>query len=383
MWLHLGTAAMTWSAAALPAAILASVTRGTDPRAEFLAMVQVAIDRYTRLMQGVAAYQNHPYHRDLPDPEVFWECEGMRVFDYGGAARAAPPLLIVPSLINKHYILDLRRQQSFVRYLRDHGFRPLVVAWDGLQHAAAPVTIDTCITAMLEPTLTEVRRRCGQRPVLIGYCLGGLLTLALAVRQPAAIAGQVFMATPWDFHAGDSRLAELAANGLAMIEPTLQALGHMPVDAVQTLFYSIDPFHVVDKFLAFAALDPQSEGATAFVALEDWLNDGLPLSAPITRTLLGSWYKDNAPARGEWSVAGTRIDPAAAMPPAYVLIPRQDRIVPPVSAEALGPLLPNATTHTVDTGHIGMVASQRAPALVWEPLTAWLHALPGKTGTKA
>ena len=334
------------------------------------------MDRYAQLMRGVTAYHNHPYRRSLPDPPVFWECDGARVFDYGLPAHPdAPPLLIVPSLINKHYILDLRQDHSFVRYLAERGFRPLVVAWDGSEHASTAVTMDDCITAMLEPALAAILNRIGQRPVMVGYCLGGLLSLAVAVRQPDAVAGQVFMAAPWDFHAGACRLSETADTALALVEPTLQALGHMPVDAVQTLFYAIDPFHVIDKFLNFADVEPASEEATAFVALEDWLNDGQPLAAPIARTLLGSWYAENTPALGEWSVAGTPIDPATAGQPACVLVPRQDRIVPPASAEVLGALLPNATTLTIDTGHIGMVSSHRAPALVWEPLSEWLHSL--------
>ncbi len=365
---------MTWSSAAFPAAMWSSILRGTDPRSEFLTMVQIASDRFARLMRGIDAYQQHPYRRTLPEPSVYWQCEGMQVLDYGLQSKPdAPPLLIVPSLINRHYILDLRENHSFVRFLAAQGFRPLVVAWDGFGHVAEPVTIEACITRMLEPALIQILRQTGQRPALIGYCLGGLLTLALATRRPDGVAAQVFMATPWDFHAGNCRLAETAANALAMIEPTLQALGSMPVDAVQVLFYAIDPFHVIEKFLTFADIDPASDEAAAFVALEDWLNDGLPLTAPITRTLLGAWYTDNAPAHGEWSVAGTVISPLAAYQPAYVLVPQQDRIVPPASAEALGAMLPNAVTQTVETGHIGMVSSHRAPVLVWQPLTAWLH----------
>ena len=365
---------MTWSGAAFPAAMWSSIVRRTDPRSEFLTMVQIASDRFARLMRGIETYQKHSYRRTLPAPPVFWQCAGMQVLDYGLPDKPdAPPLLIVPSLINRYYILDLREQQSFVRFLAAQGFRPLVVAWDGFGEIAEPVTIDACITEMLEPALCQILNVTGRRPALIGYCLGGLLTLALAVRRPGDISAQVFMATPWDFHAGDSRLAEAAANGLRMIEPTLQTLGFMPIDAVQALFYAIDPFHVIDKFLTFADVDPNSDEATAFVALEDWLNDGLPLSAPIARTLLGSWYTDNAPARGEWSVAGTAIRPEAASQPAYILVPQQDRIVPPVSAEALSALLPDVVTHTVDTGHIGMVSSHRAPALVWQPLTSWLQ----------
>ena len=42
----------------------------------------------------------------------------------------------------------------------------------------------------------------GQRPVLIGYCLGGLLAAGLAASRQRDLAGLALLATPWDFHAG-------------------------------------------------------------------------------------------------------------------------------------------------------------------------------------
>ena len=154
-------------------------------------------------------------------------------------------------------------------------------------------------------------------------------------------------------------------------------MGALPVDAVQTLFYALDPFHVIDKFLDFAALDQASASATAFVALEDWLNDGLPLPAPITRTLLDEWYGDNRTANGDWQVAGAAVRPENVTHPSLVMVPMRDRIVPPASAQALAAALHGAETLLIDIGHIGMVSSRNAPAQVWNPLVKWMHQLSG------
>src|SRR3546814_11119030 len=71
----------------------------------------------------------------------------------------------------------------------------------------------------------------------------------------------------------------------------------------------LDPQLVVRKFLAFGRLDAASRKAEEFVALEDWLNDGVPLAAPVARECLGRWYGDNATARGQWRLAGCPVDP--------------------------------------------------------------------------
>src|SRR3546814_11548629 len=99
----------------------------------------------------------------------------------------------------------------------------------------------------------------------------------------------------------------MAAAALPLIAPLLEVAGEMPVDLLQGLFASLDPQLVVRKFLAFGRLDAASRKAEEFVALEDWLNDGVPLAAQVARECLGRWYGYNAKARGQWRLAGCRV----------------------------------------------------------------------------
>ena len=98
---------------------------------------------------------------------------------------------------------------------------------------------------------------------------------------------------------------------------------------IQTLFFALDPMLVIRKFLDFADRDPASRSAQEFVALEDWLNDGVPLAAPVAREALFGWYGQNTPARGAWTIAGRVVEPRAVQNPSLLMIPARDRIVPP------------------------------------------------------
>jgi polyhydroxyalkanoate synthase len=115
-----------------------------------------------------------------------------------------------------------------------------------------------------------------------------------------------------------------------------------------------------------------SAAALGFVALEDWLNDGVPLAIPVARECLGGWYGEDRPGRGRWRVAGKAVRPRDIRIPALVVVPAQDRIVPPATAAALADELPSAERWTPRLGHIGMIVAHDAPAAVWEPLAAWL-----------
>ncbi|MDE2007564.1 MAG: alpha/beta hydrolase, partial [Rhodospirillales bacterium] len=109
-----------------------------------------------------------------------------------------------------------------------------------------------------------------------------------------------------------------------------------------------------------------------FVALEDWLNDGVPLAAPVARECLSGWYGANTPARGEWRIAGLAVDPARLACPAFVAVPARDRIVPPESAAPLARAIAGAQLHSPAAGHIGMAAGAGAERALWAPLAAWL-----------
>ena len=159
--------------------------------------------------------------------------------------------------------------------------------------------------------------------------------------------------------------------------PALEALGLFPVDALQALFAANDPMVAFRKFRAFARMAPDSDAARRFVALEDWLNDGIPLPLPIARETLQGWYGDNLTAAGRWTVGGMTVRPGEIDLPALAIIPDRDRIVPQESALALARLLPEAEIRIATAGHIGMMAGRRAERETWRPLLAWQQSLAG------
>ncbi|MFO0000634.1 MAG: alpha/beta hydrolase, partial [bacterium] len=105
------------------------------------------------------------------------------------------------------------------------------------------------------------------------------------------------------------------------MKPMVDQWGELPVDGVQTLFATLDPLLVPRKFLEFSALEPASPGAKDFVALEDWLNDGVPLVAAVAKECLERWYSHIEQANRQWRVAGQAIDPGQIRVPTVAFIP--------------------------------------------------------------
>ncbi len=356
---------------------LDAALEGAEPKAFAAALDGEIRARFDRLAAGIDAYRRHPFRRALAEPPVLWQDGTTRLLDYRAPSSGGggPVLLAVPSLINRAHILDLTADRSLLRALAAAGTRPLLVDWGAPGDLEREFSLTDYIAGRLEQALDRVLSEVGRQVVLLGYCMGGLLAVALALRRRRDLAGLVCLATPWDFHAERPSQAKLLGASLSLLEPLLRNIGELPVDAIQALFAGLDPLQVIRKFVGFTELDPSSLRARLFVAVEDWLNDGVPLAAPVARECLADWYGANTPASGEWRVAGEVVQPATLDLPSLVVIPDQDRIVPPASAEALALALPQAEALRPAAGHIGMIVGSGAVDRLYRPLATWLSRL--------
>jgi polyhydroxyalkanoate synthase len=294
----------------------------------------------------------------LPDlPPATLARRGASLRDYGGKG---PPILFVPSLINPPNILDLGADKSLLRWLSERGHHPLLLDWGWPDSGRRDLGIAGHVEEILLPMIDAL----GESPVLAGYCLGGTMALAAAVARPPLALGLI--AAPWHF----SGFPEFSRAALASLwtqaRTTTSALGLLPMEALQSAFWNLDPARTIAKFRAFAGMDPGSDGAANFIVLEDWANDGPPLTEMAACELFEDFFAADLPGRGHWRVADANADPAALSCPILNIVSVNDRIVPAGSAARVGERLDLAQ------GHVGMIVGGSAREALWEPLSDWL-----------
>lgn len=386
---HLASAMTLWSGSRAVLHALASVPLPPTLLSEQLRSIADEIDaggkdgvatalelevarRAKSYLAGIRAYRRHPYRRGDAAAPVLWREGTTRLLDYGEDG-AGPVVLVAPSLINRFYILDLLPERSFLRHLARRGLRPLVVDWGVPGEEERGFDLGDYIGGRLERAVDAASGLADGPIGIAGYCMGGLFALALALRRPEKTRCLALLATPWDFHAAHGAVAPffgLIADSLPLL---WDDTGTVPVDIIQALFFMLDPFSAERKFTRFAALDLNSDEARAFVALEDWVNDGVPLAAAVARDCACSWYGANEPARGAWQMRGQMVDPKQLQAPAIVVVPSRDRIVPPSCAEPLAAALDGATVLRPPLGHVGMMSAARAPEMLWDRIAEWLR----------
>lgn len=316
-------------------------------------------ERMERALAGLRRYQEAEREPPAEPMAAVAEAEGAMLRDYAPGSDATP-ILFIPSLINPPNILDLSQDRSLLRWLSANGHRPLLIDWGW--DVARRRELD--VAGHVERIVLPLVRTLDREPILVGYCLGG--TMAIAAAGLAETAGLVTIAAPWHFDGfpADSRamLAELwkASRGPA------GALGLLPMEMLQSAFWSLDPGRTVEKFEAFAAMEPGSPKARAFVTLEDWANDGPPIPEAAAREMFEGLFGADLPGAGKWIVGGKAADPATLPCPSLHIVSTSDRIVPRESAPGAGERI------ELGLGHVGMVIGGRAKDALWTPLSAWL-----------
>jgi polyhydroxyalkanoate synthase subunit PhaC len=323
----------------------------------FLAMLRRETDgapeRLVRALRGLRRYQEAVRAPAVEPPAAVAQVRGAKVRDYGGSG---PPVLFVPSLINPPSILDLP-ERSLLRWLAaEGGVRPLLLDWGWDVEARSALSVAGHVEEVALPLIAAL----GERPALVGYCLGG--TMALAAAGPGGAAAVAAIAAPWRFSAFPDEARATLGRLWDSAAATSQALGCLPMEVLQSAFWSLDPARTVSKFEAFADMADGSPEARAFVTLEDWANDGPPLPHAAAKELFEDMFGADLTGRGAWRLA----DPGALPCPFLDIVSTSDRIVPAASATGAGERLELAQ------GHVGMVVGGRAKAALWEPLAGWL-----------
>lgn len=316
--------------------------------------------RMAAALAGLKKYQEAERAAQPPLMPAVAEAHGASLRDYGGPGSGSgagwPPVVFIPSLINPPTVLDMG-DRSLLRWLTGQGRRVLLLDW-GWPGAERRLDVAGHVEQIALPLIASL----GEPVDLVGYCLGG--TMALAVAQLGDARGVATIAAPWHFDGfPDDARADLAKLW-ATAEPTAKALGVLPMEVLQSAFWSLDPARTVAKFEAFAALEGNE--ARTFVMLEDWANDGPPVAEAAAREMFENFFVADATGRGAWRVGGQVIDPAVLACPLLNIVSTTDRIVPAASAPRAGERLELAQ------GHVGMVVGSRAKDALWEPLAAWL-----------
>jgi polyhydroxyalkanoate synthase len=262
---------------------------------------------------------------------VVFENALFQLIQYNPATEkvTAEPLLYVPPLVNRYYMIDLVPRQSLVKWLVDEGRTVFVISWVNPGPELKDKNVGDYVLEGIVEAISEVRRRAGSAPDLFSFCLGGTLTaIALAWLAAKGRADDVNSATLIGALVDFSDMRDWSAfvheAHLGALEDHLEAQGFADSIELQRLFAAMRAndliwSSVVNHYLLDKPAPPSD--------LLYWFEDGARIPAAFLKSynrelLLANRLKEPA----GFKVGDVAIDLAAITTPTLVIALKDDHV---------------------------------------------------------
>jgi len=265
--------------------------------------------------------------------KVVFQNDLMQLIQYAPSTDAVHrrPLLIVPPWINKFYILDLKPQNSFIKWAVDQGHTLFVISWVNPDERLARKAFDDYMLEGPLAALDAIEQATGERDAnVIGYCIGGTLlacTLAwMARRDDRRFASATFFTALTDFaEAGEIKVFIDDAQ-VSLLEAHVAKKGYLEGRHMATVFNLLRDNDLIWSFVVNNYL--LGREPLPFDLLY-WNADATRMPAAMHSFYLRNMYQANKlVVPGGVTLGGVPIDLRSIDTPSFLLSTKEDHIAP-------------------------------------------------------
>ena len=241
------------------------------------------------------------------------------------------PLLILPPWINKFYILDLRPENSMIRWLTAQGFTVFVASWVNPDQRLSTKTFEDYMIGGVYAATQAVLTQCDVQEInTVGYCIGGtLLSCSLAYMASQGdnrIKSATFFAAQQDFSEAGDLLLFTDDNWINVVEKQMdEGGGVLPGHAMADTFNALRGNDLIWSFFVNNYL--MGKEPKPFDLLY-WNSDQTRMPKTLHLYYLREFYRDNKLAKGELMLGGEKLDLGKVKTPVFVQSSKDDHIAP-------------------------------------------------------
>ena len=263
----------------------------------------------------------------------------------------AVPLLVVWSLINRYYILDLAPERSFIEFALRQGIPVFVTSWRNPVQEHAHWDLDTYAQALVDGMDAVLEVSGSDKLGTVGLCAGGQL-LAATMAHLAAIGDERVAYAGFGVSQLDMSFPSVA--GIAMhralartARAATQAMGVVDGRDIAAVFSWLRPNELVWSSWVNNYLMGDDPAAFDMLA---WNNDTTRVSGALQRDLLDIAEGNLLATPGGLSVLGTPVDLGTVTADTYAVGAETDHLVPWQGAFSTTQLFGSETTYVLSSG---------------------------------
>ena len=298
--------------------------------------------------------------------QVVFQNDLMQLIQYEPSTKKVckQPLLIIPPWINKYYILDLRKENSFIQWAVDQGNTVFVISWVNPDEKLAAKTFDDYMLEGPLAALDAIEQATGEKAVnAVGYCIGGTLlacTLAyMAAKKDNRIKSATYFTTMVDFKDAGELGVFIDEEQIASIEAKMAEKGYLEGAHMATTFNMMRGNDLIWSFVVNNYL----LGKEPFpFDLLYWNSDATRMAAAMHSFYLRKFYLENKLIEpGGITLDGVALDLGKIKVPTYVISTQEDHIAPWMSTYAATVLYGGPVRFVLSgSGHIAGVVNPPA-----------------------
>jgi polyhydroxyalkanoate synthase len=265
--------------------------------------------------------------------KVVYQNEVMQLIQYAPRTEQvyATPLLIVPPWINKFYILDLKPENSFIKWATERAYTVFVISWINPDERLTKLVFEDYMRLGPLAALDAIEKATGQKKAsAIGYCIGGTLmaaTLAyMAARSDDRIVACTLFTAQVDFTEPGELGVFIDEDQLAGIEEVMERKGYLDGTEMATTFNMLRANDLIWSFVVNNYL----LGKDPFpFDLLFWNADATRMPAAMHSYYLRNMYQKNLLAKpGGLVIDNVPIDLRKISIPIYLQAGKDDHIAP-------------------------------------------------------
>ncbi len=288
--------------------------------------------------------------------------------------KDAKIILLVPSLINRPFIFDLLPKRSFIEYLVENDFEVFLQDWGIPGDIEKYIEFEDYIFKFYHEAVEKVKQIYSRRAVpILGYCIGGTLSMVYSGLFPNNVSSLVNLATPSDFsNAGILRKWVDSSN--INVEAIVKAEGNVPPEFMYLVFSLLKPTSKTTAFRIFMERREDKNFNLFHRAMEHWTSYNIPFPGQFAIKYINDFYINNRLIKNNLVYRGHRIDLTKYKNPFLNIYAKADHIVPISAAKAIENLIGSEQKESweFETGHVGLLVGSFSIKNIWPKLKNWL-----------
>ncbi|MFZ5951035.1 MAG: alpha/beta fold hydrolase [Candidatus Rifleibacteriota bacterium] len=277
------------------------------------------------------------------------------------------PVVMIPSLINRNYIMDLLPGHSLMESMKSAGLDVFLIDWGMPDPGMGNCGYDHYVSKWVKRAIRQVKKVTGASQVqLAGQCLGGLMAALYAAHPELKkdVARLFLLTAPVDLEDSGLLAQWTSVEGFDVEKLTAPFQGIVPAEFFHASFPLLDVKNQLGKYRRLLENFEMPGFKEIWESLDIWASDNVCFAKRAFLELIKDFYQENRFYRGNFIIDGTPVSVKNIDMPTLSLVARDDHVFNERAARAIheakcaekGCL----EYHVIPAGHVSVIAAHPA-----------------------